>query len=87
MWNRNSRSAYVSYFAEGTYGRSTVVVFLAGHVLCERTGHDDDVIGNVSHLFDEQVDHATNHGVFGLEELGHCEERRCGFFRCQIFAL
>ena len=33
--------------------------YLAGHVLGETARHDNDVVGNVSHQLDAQVNHST----------------------------
>ena len=73
--------------AEGADGRSAVRVLLARHVLGERAGDDDDVVGDVGHLLDAQVEHAAEEHVLGLEQLGHGEERRRGLRGRQVFAL
>ena len=49
--------------------RGAVEILLAGHVLHETAGDNDDIIGNVSHLLDGEVDHSAKLNIATLEKL------------------
>lgn len=55
---------------------AAVEVYVAGHVLGEAGGDDDDVVGvaGLGDVLDEEVDHAPQRRVVAHEELGHAEE-------------
>ena len=44
------------------------------HVLHQAAGDDDDLVRAGAHVLDDEVDHAAQGRVPGLEELGHAEK-------------
>lgn len=77
----------ISDSAKSSNRWTTVRVLLARHVLGQRAGDNDDVIGDGGHLFDAQVKHSSEHDIFGLEQLGHGKEGLGGFSGRQSLAL
>jgi len=54
--------------AEGPDGGGPVAVLLPCHVLGQRGGHDDHVLGYVGQLLDAQVHQPSQHSVLGLNK-------------------
>ena len=50
---------YIGDGAESSNGRGSVLVLLSCHVLRQTAGDDDDIIGNLGHLLDGEVDEPT----------------------------
>jgi len=73
--------------AQGPDSGGPVEILLAGHVLRQRAGHNDHVLGNGAQLLNAQVDHAAEHHVLGLEELRHREEAIGGLAGHELLAL
>ena len=57
-------------------GVGTVQIDVAGHVLGEGGGDNDDIVGvaGLGNLLDEQIDHTAEAGIVGHEQLGDAEE-------------
>ncbi len=60
--------------AQGPDGGGSIGVLLARHILGQRRGHDDDVLGNGRQAFDAKIDHASKDRIAGLKQLRDGEE-------------
>ena len=78
---------HVSDGDEGSNGRCSILVLLPGHVLRQTARDDDDIISNLGHLLDGEVDESTEGQVLRLKQLGHRKECLCSLRRTERSSL
>ena len=79
--------SYIDNSAQGANGIGPVddIAPLGGGVLHNAAGHHDDILGRLGQLFDDQVDHLTERGIFVLEQLADAKEERRGLVGGELF--
>lgn len=80
-------TTHIGDTAESSDGSSTVQILFAGHVLRQAWRHYDDVFGKRRQLFDAQINHSAEDGVFWLEEFSHGEKCFCSFGGAELLSL
>ena len=77
----------IDYSAEGA-DRIWAVYDIAtdGGVLHDGGSDHDDIVGRASELFDDEIDHLAEGGIFVLEELRDAEEEGRGFLSSPALA-